>query len=102
MTTLDEALDQQARPEGQPGTVARQRGTAYGWSYPAVQMPDGTVAFWRDSENTAGRWIVAPPGLAASFEAGPDWQADCPHENNVPWRPSDSEADCVAMKREGR
>lgn len=89
-----------SRPEGQPGTVARQRGKTYGWSYSAVQQPDGRVLFWRDTTDSAGRWIEAPPVLASSFEAGPDWQADCPHEHGAPWRTCDSEAACIALKRE--
>ena len=87
------------RPDGQPGAVNR-RHRHPGWTYPAVQRPDGSVLFWRDTTDSAGRWVEAPPVLASSFEAGPDWQEHCPHEHGAPWRPCDSEADCVALKRE--
>lgn len=98
MTAL---IDTTTRPDGQPGTVARQRGKSYGWSYPAVQLPDGKVAYWRDTETTAGKWLIAPPGLAASFEQGPEWQADCRHHDaGAPYRTCDSETDCVARRHE--
>jgi hypothetical protein len=65
-----------------------------GLSYPAVLAADGTLRIWRD-----GQWIESP-GCVEWFSAGPDWQEHCPHEHGAPWRTCDSEADCVALKRE--
>lgn len=87
------------RPAGQPGSVNRQHRHP-GWEYPAVQTPAGTVLFWRDTQDSAGRWIVAPARLAASFVAGPEWQASCTHLHHLPWQTCDSEADCAALDRE--
>lgn len=89
-----------ARPEGQPGTVGRDHGAGASWSYPARQSPDGTVWFWRDTTEGMGRWIQAPPRLAASFEAGEEWQARCGHQHGVPWQTCDTEADCDRLARE--
>ena len=80
------------RPEGQPGTVRAA------FTYPAVQHPDGvTVDYFRDHPD---RWVRASPYLAATFEPGPEWQADCDHEGLVPWKGCDVEADCLALRRE--
>jgi len=97
------------RPEGQPGTVRtgyrRRDGREGRWglTYPAVQMRSGVVVFWRDTETESPHWIVAPGQLAESFEAGPEWQANCPHSRGgVPYRWCDeaSENDCIAQQRD--
>ena len=91
------------RPKGQPGTawfgdvvsdrVWHDDPHCVGLSYPAVQDSD-TLWLWSD-----GQWIESP-GYEDWFDAGPDWQADCPHEHGAPWRTCDSEAACIALKRE--
>lgn len=100
MTTTQPAdVSRDIRPAGQPGTVNREHRHS-GWTYPAVKTDDGTVLYWRDTDTSAGRWLAAPPRLAASFEPGPDWQADCQHVESTPWRTCDTEADCLALQRE--
>lgn len=88
------------RPAGQPGEVGRNHGAGASWSYPAVKDTDGRVWYWRDTTSSAGRWLAAPPLLAASFEAGPEWQADCDHVHATPWRTCDTENDCTSLRRE--
>ncbi|WP_076260830.1 hypothetical protein [Intrasporangium flavum] len=89
-----------ARPAGQPGRVGRNHGAGASWSYPAVKTDEGRVFFWRDSETSAGQWIEAPAGLAASFDADEDWKADCDHQHAAPWQTCAFEADCVALRLE--
>jgi hypothetical protein len=94
-----------SRREGQPGTVSigksvRGVGRHFGLTYPAVRTSAGEVWYWRDTTRSAGQWLQAYPSLADTFEAGPDWQEHCPHEHGAPWRTCDSEADCIALKRE--
>ena len=89
-----------ARPAGQPGTVGRNHGAGASWSYPAVKIADGAVLYWRHTTDSAGRWIAAPPRLAASFESGPEWQAECDHAHHEPWRACEFEADCLSLRRD--
>lgn len=84
------------RPAGQPGTVNRNHRVP-GWSYPAVATEDDRIFFWSDG---ADHWMLAPTLLAASFEAGEEWQADCDHLHGLPWRTCDTEADCISLRRE--
>ncbi len=99
-TTKTPVLDWVAegtRPAGQPGTVNRH---GFAWSYPAVQLTDGRVFYWRDSTESAGRWIEAPARLADSFEAGPEWLVRCVHAHGgVPYRWCTDESGCVALQR---
>jgi hypothetical protein len=87
------------RPAGQPGTVNRNHRVA-GWSYPAVEIDDDRVMFYRDTTDDAGHWMLAPPILAGSFEPGEDWQASCDHLHGTPWRTCDTEADCISLRKE--
>lgn len=93
---------QGARPAGQPGTVGRDHGAGASWSYPAVRTPDpnGRVFFWRDTEDSAGRWINAPSGLAATFQPAEEWTASCDHQHALPWQTCAFEADCASLRRE--
>jgi len=95
------------RPAGQPGEVGRNHGAGAAWSYPAVKDAEGRVWFWRDTTDSAGRWILAPVRLAESFAPGEEWQADCDHNHTgrsyfdkTPWRTCDTEADCLSLRRE--
>ncbi len=87
------------RPAGQPGTVNRSHRHAP-WEYPAVRTPEGLVVYWRDTTDSAGAWIVAPPRLAESFEPGPEWQARCRHGHHLPHQTCDTEAQCIALDRD--
>lgn len=100
-TDLQSAADWVAegqRPAGQPGRVNREHRVS-GWSYPAVQLADGRVFYWRDTTYSAARWLEAPARLAESFESGPEWQVRCEHLNAVPWAPCDSEVECDQRAR---
>ncbi|HEY1179342.1 MAG TPA: hypothetical protein VGF17_24570 [Phytomonospora sp.] len=100
MTAITDWTAQGHRPAGQPGTVGRNHGAGASWTYPAVRDDEGRVWFWRDTTDSAGRWIAAPARLAASFEAGEDWQADCDHLHAAPHQTCTFEADCVSLRRE--
>jgi hypothetical protein len=90
------------RPEGQPGNVwaGEERESwdfpgetvVMGLRYPAVK--GDTLWIWRD-----GSWIEAP-GYVDYFEPGPEWQARCDHEHQLPWRTCDTEAECLSLRRE--
>lgn len=86
-----------ARPAGQPGEVTRHHGAA-SWTYPAIATTDGRVLYWL----ACGMWQPAPPLLAASFEAGPEWQADCTHRHGDAYRTCDTQAACDSLRKEGR
>ena len=88
------------RPAGQPGEVGRNHGAGASWTYPAVTDVQGNVWFWRDTTDSAGRWIAAPPMLADSFTPGEDWMADCDHAGPRPHMTCDTEADCISLRRE--
>lgn len=88
------------RPAGQPGEVGRNHGAGASWTYPAVKTEDGRVLYWRDTTDSAGRWLAAPTLLAASFQPGPEWQSSCDHAHGVGYRTCDTETDCISLRRE--
>lgn len=100
VATVQDWVAEGQRPAGQPGEVGRDHGAGASWSYPAVKDAEGRVWFWRETTDSAGRWIEAPPMLADSFAPGEEWQADCDHAHATPWRTCDTAADCWSLRRE--